>query len=224
MTDSPVQYLLPAFAGAVCGFLSAVPVGPINLTILNEGARRGFTWGLLIGLGATAMEGIYCAVAFAGFAHLFTTPLVKAAMELVSFLFMLYLAQKFIRARALPARSHSEQVVEQRFHPHAAFWTGFVRCLGNPGVFFFWVTVGAALIAHEWMVPTWPSKLACTAGATVGIFVWFLILSYGVARGRHRLSEDKLLRMERWSGVILLLFALYLGVRLVALLAQRHGV
>ena len=73
------------------------------------------------------------------------------------------------------------------------------------------------------MAPTWPSKLAAAAGATLGIFVWFLMLSYGVSLGRHRLSEAKLLRMERWSGVILLLFALYLGLRLVTLLAQRHG-
>jgi threonine/homoserine/homoserine lactone efflux protein len=136
---------------------------------------------------------------------------------------MLYLGLKFMRAKTLPPRSHSEEIIEHRLHPHTAFWTGFIRCLGNPGVLFFWITVGATLIAHEWMAPNWPSKLACATGATLGIFAWFLILSYGVALGRHRLSEEKLLRMERWSGVIILLFALYLGIRLVVLLAQRHG-
>lgn len=216
-------YLWPALAGAVCGFVSAVPVGPINLTILNEGARRGFRWGMLIGLGATLMEAIYCVTAFAGFAQLFTAPLIKAAMELVSFLFMLYLGVKFIRARSLPVRSHTEEVVEHQLHPHTAFWTGFVRCLGNPGVFFFWITVGATLLAHEWMAPVWPSKLACAGGAALGIFVWFLILSYGVSLGRGRLTEEKLVRMERVSGALLLLFALFLGWRLVALLAARHS-
>jgi threonine/homoserine/homoserine lactone efflux protein len=135
---------------------------------------------------------------------------------------MLYLGLNFIRAKALPVRSHSEEVVERQFHPHAAFWIGFVRCLGNPGVFFFWIAIGSTLIAHDWMAPNWPSKLACAAGATVGIFVWFLLLSYGVSLGRGRLTEHKLLQMERWSGVVLLLFALVLGARLVALLARRH--
>lgn len=222
MTDIST-YLWPALAGAVCGFVSAVPVGPINLTILNEGARRGFAWGFLIGLGATLMEAIYCVAAFAGFAQLFTTPLIKGTMELVSFLFMLYLGLRFVRAKALPARSHSEEVIEHKFHPHTAFWIGFIRCLGNPGVFFFWIAIGSTLIAHDWMAPTWPSKLTCAAGATVGIFVWFLLLSYGVSLGRGKLSEGKLLQMERWSGVVLLLFAAVLGARLVALLAQRHG-
>jgi L-lysine exporter family protein LysE/ArgO len=217
------NYVWPACAGAVCGFLSAVPVGPINLTILNEGARRGFAWGLLIGLGATLMETVYCVIAFAGFASLFTAPLIKATMELVSFLFMLYLGLKFLRARSLPARSHSEEVIEKKLHPHAAFWIGFVRCLGNPGVFFFWIAVGASLIAHDWMAPVWPSKLACATGATLGIFIWFLILSYGVSLGRHRLSPEKLLKMEHWSGVLLLLFALVLGARLVLQHARPDG-
>jgi threonine/homoserine/homoserine lactone efflux protein len=214
-------YVWPACAGAVCGFLSAVPVGPINLTILNEGARRGFAWGLLIGLGATLMEALYCVVAFAGFAQLFTHPLIKAAMELVSFLFMLYLGLKFLRARQLPARTPCEQVIEEKLHPHAAFWVGFVRCLGNPGVFFFWIAVGASLIAHEWMAPIWPSKLACALGAAAGIFLWFFILSYGVSLGRHRLTPEKLLRMEHWSGILLLLFAIVLGLRLVVHLSQH---
>jgi arginine exporter protein ArgO len=71
------------------------------------------------------------------------------------------------------------------------------------------------------MAPTWPSKLACTFGAAVGIFVWFVILSYGASLGRGRLSEASLVRVERWSGIVLLLFALFLGIRLIALLADR---
>ena len=49
-------------------FLLSIPVGPINFTIINEGARRGFKWALLIGLGASAMEVVYCTIAFTSFA------------------------------------------------------------------------------------------------------------------------------------------------------------
>ena len=41
--------IMAGLAGFFCALLfSSIPVGPINLTILNEGARRGFLWGLLI--------------------------------------------------------------------------------------------------------------------------------------------------------------------------------
>ena len=47
------SYLVPAFTGFASGFLVSIPVGPINISIVNEGARRGFGWAFLIGLGAT---------------------------------------------------------------------------------------------------------------------------------------------------------------------------
>src|SRR5258705_12595993 len=62
---------LAAITGFISGFLLSVPVGPINLTIMNEGARRGFLWAGLIGLGAVVMEVIYCAIAFTSFSSFF---------------------------------------------------------------------------------------------------------------------------------------------------------
>src|SRR5690349_11531451 len=139
--------LPPILAAGLTGFLSglllSIPVGPINLTILNEGARRGFKWAVLIGLGATAMEVIYCFIAFTGFASFFTRGYVKAAMELFSFVFMLFLGVKFLLAKSIPAATQIETRIEESLHPHSAFMTGFVRVMGNPGVFAFWNVLAA---------------------------------------------------------------------------------
>src|SRR5437899_12487724 len=106
------DYLVAAFAGFGFGFLASIPVGPINVSIVNEGARRGFRWAFLIGLGATIMEVIYCAFAFAGFTHLFDSRLVKATMELVSFLLMLFLGVKYLITHSLTARPPSVESFE----------------------------------------------------------------------------------------------------------------
>src|SRR5260221_6994525 len=95
--------VLAGLTGFLSGLLLSIPVGPVNLTIINEGARRGFKWAALIGLGATVMEVIYCAIAFTGFASFFTQGYVKAAMELFSFVFMLFLGVKFLLAKSIPA-------------------------------------------------------------------------------------------------------------------------
>src|SRR5207302_7366818 len=96
---SPI--LLAALTGFISGLLLSIPVGPINLTIMNEGARRGFFWAVLIGLGATAGEVIYCFVSFTGFASFFEKGYIKAAMELCSFVFMLYLGIKFLMTKSV---------------------------------------------------------------------------------------------------------------------------
>jgi len=48
--------------GAWWGLYFVHPGGPINLTIMNEGARRGFKHAALVGLGASTMEIIYCSM------------------------------------------------------------------------------------------------------------------------------------------------------------------
>ena len=40
--QSPARILIAGLTGFLSGLLLSIPVGPINLTIMNEGARRGF--------------------------------------------------------------------------------------------------------------------------------------------------------------------------------------
>src|SRR5213594_1985295 len=198
--------VLSALTGFVSGFLLSVPIGPINLTILNEGARRGFKWALLIGLGAVVMEMIYCAIAFTAFASFFAHGYVKASMELFSFVFMLFLGVKFLLARSIPV-SRIELQIEEKLHPHSAFMTGFVRVMGNPGVLVFWIIFAANFISRGWVKPNNVSKFSCITGVAAGTGVWFLGLSWAVSLGHKRFTERTLLRMEHFSGLGLLVFA-----------------
>jgi threonine/homoserine/homoserine lactone efflux protein len=213
---------LAAAAGFLSGLIVSVPVGPVNLTIMNEGARRGFRCALLIGLGATLMEVIYCAIAFTGSASLFGNRIVRAAMELSSFVFMLYLGVRFLAAKSIPATHKIEERIEEKLHPHSAFMIGFVRVMGNPGVLLFWILVAANFVSREWVTPDRQGKLACVSGVAGGVGVWFIGLSYAASLGHRKLSEKTLLRMEHYSGVALLLLALVHGGRIVWQLAHHR--
>ena len=92
---------------------------------------------------------------------------------------------------------------------------GFVRVMANPGVLVFWIILAASFISHEWVEPTLQGKLACVAGVALGTALWFVGLSYFISRLHGRISEKALLRMERISGVALLIFGLGQGVRIV---------
>lgn len=228
MQDVP-PILIAAITGFIAGVLLSIPVGPINLTIMNEGARRGFKWALLIGLGATLMEVIYCFVAFTSFASFFTRGYVKAAMELFSFVFMLFLGIKFLAAKSVQApvrlgaaAERFEERLGERLHPHSAFMTGFVRVMGNVGVLVFWIILAASFISREWVTPDWPGKLACVAGVALGTGGWFVGLSWIVSLGHGRLSEKTLLRMERGSGIGLLVLALIHGGMIIRQMGREH--
>jgi threonine/homoserine/homoserine lactone efflux protein len=213
--------LVAALTGLFSGFLLSVPVGPVNLTIMNEGARRGLVWALMIGFGAVTMEVIYCALAFTGFASLFTGKDINRVMELGSFVFMLYLGIRFLRVRTVSMPSGVEEQINTKFNPHAAFAIGFVRVMANPGVFAFWIVLAVKFITGGWVQPTWPGKLSCVAGVAGGTSVWFSGLSYAVSRGHGKFTEEKLLRMEHFSGFCLLAVALIHGVFMVWRMAEH---
>ena len=112
--------------------------------------------------------------------------------------------------------------MEERFHPHTAFWTGFVRVLGNPGILLLWITVTAILLSRDWLTDTWPCKRCFVGGVASGALLWFSLLGWGVTRHRDSISPGALRRLSQVSGLLLLAVAVGVGVRLIGLLAARQ--
>jgi threonine/homoserine/homoserine lactone efflux protein len=215
-------FLLAALTGFLSGFILSVPVGPVNVTIINEGARRGLLWAMLIGFGASIMEVIYCALAFTGFASFFNGTVVKAAMELISFIFMLYLGIRFFNACSVPMPARMEAKFNQRINPHSAFAIGFVRVMGNPGVLLGWIVLAANFKSRDWVGASVGDVCWCVAGVGAGTSIWFSGLSYAVSRGHGKFTEKTLLRMQHGSGVAMLLLALAQGAHIVVVMVRHQ--
>ena len=235
MTET-AHIFLAAFAGFVSALLfSSIPVGPVNLTIINEGAQRGFKWAILIGLGASTMEAIYCSVAFAGFSSFFDRHLVEAAMKVFTFVFLLFLGTRFLAAKKVAATtqfgSKAEKLegrIEEKLRPHSAFAIGFVRVMGNVGVLLTWLIIAAYLMSHEayftdddWVADKFAAKAACVLGVALGTSLWFCILSFGMSRRHGRFGEKTLLRMQHFSGLCLIVVGTFDGLHIAWQLA-RH--
>ena len=212
---------LDAGLGVLAGFITSALGGPINVTIVNESARSGFLRAFLIAAGAVLMETIYCVVAFAGFSSLFLSHTVQAVMQLTSFVLVLWLGLKYLLAGHVPGEGRVERMVEKRLNPHTAFWIGFVRVLANPGVLLLWLGITASLLSHGALDPTWASKGVFCAGVAASGLVWFAGVSAAVARGKGRFSVKLLRTISQASGIVLLITAVVIAVRLVHLLAKR---
>jgi threonine/homoserine/homoserine lactone efflux protein len=219
----PSTILVAALTGLVSGLLLSMPIGPVNLSIINEGACHGFFRGMLVGLGASAMELIYCTIAFTGFSSFFDDRMVKASMEVFSFAFLLFLGMKFLATKTVPTAGRIETRFGEKLHPHSAFMTGFVRVLGNLGVLLFWIVLAANFMSHDWVADAFVAKGACIGGVALGTNLWFCVLSYGVSRGHGRFSENTLVRMQHISGLCLIVVGLFDGGHIVWQLA-RHKI
>jgi threonine/homoserine/homoserine lactone efflux protein len=225
--------------GFLIGLLLSMPVGPVNLTIINNAAQRGFKYAFLIGLGAATMDVIYCTIAFTSFSSFFYIRMVKTSMEVFTFVFMLFLGMKFLSAKTVAAptnlgtaASRIEKRIDEKLHPHSAYMIGFTRVLGNMNVLLFWIVAAAYFMSHEayfttheWVEDTVAAKVAFITGVGLGASTFFCALSYVVARrGYERFNEHTLVIMQRISGFFLLGLGLYSGGHLAWQLAHlaRH--
>jgi threonine/homoserine/homoserine lactone efflux protein len=215
--------LLSWCVGLLSGFLISIPVGPINITIINDGARKGFLNAWLIGLGAMTMDVIYCGIGFAGFTPVFHSREVRAAMELGSFLLVFILGLKYLLAKPVVADDLAPSQIEKKFHPHSSFAIGFVRVLGNPAVLLFWITMAATFTSRHWVDErSFESKALCILGIGLGASVWFLWLSYAVTKLHRRFSSRTMVRLSQCSGASLLCLSVIIGYRIVELLAIKR--
>ena len=219
---SPFEYAIAIIAGAITGFICAVPVGPINVAIMEEGIQSGRKRAFIIAIGALLMEMIYCVIAFSGFASLFNDKTILATVELISFLAVTFFGIKYLMIDDVTVQGKRAKVVEQRLSPHTAFWTGFVRVLVNPNVLLFWIMISAVLLSNQTIQPAWQSRMSCVIGAGIGIGGWFTLLVIGSARVKNRFSDKTLVKFSQISGILLLILAIVIAVRLINTIAQTN--
>jgi threonine/homoserine/homoserine lactone efflux protein len=220
---------LSAMSGGGFAVAFSLLPGPINLTILNEGAQRGFLWAFFIGLGAAVMDAIYCSISFTGLSQFFDHGFVQAFLQVMSFVFLLFLGFKFLLAQtlAVPTKldSASEKLearLEQKIHPHSAFATGFVRVAANLGVLVAWVVLSANLMTHGLVADSLLARAACVAGVFAGTTLWFLVFSFGVSRGHGKFGAQTLLRLQHISGLCLIGTAVFEGAKIALDLAKHR--
>lgn len=236
-----MSIFIAAPTGFFIGLLLSMPVGPVNLTIINGAAQKGFKYAMLIGLGAATMDVIYCTIAFTSFSSFFYLRIVRTSMQVFTFVFMLLLGLKFLSAKTVTAPTHLgaaasriEKRIDEKLHPHSAYMIGFTRVLGNMGVLLFWIVAAAYFMSHEayftsheWVEDTVAAKAAFIGGVALGACSFFCVLSYIVARRGHgRFNEQTLVRMQHISGFCLLALGLYEGGHIAWQLAHlaRHRI
>lgn len=204
-------------AGGVCGFVVSVPVGPVNLAVINNALQKGFLSAFLAGLGAILAETIYAGVMLAGHSTMLDKPAVALTMRAVAVVVIAGVGIRSLltKPEQLEARStaQTERVVERWHHPRS-FLLGFLLTISNVVLVLLWATIAALLFAREWVLPEWPSRWACLAGVFAGGTGWFCLLAFFVSRAHRRVSPRALTMLARGCGVIFLIFAALLAYRL----------
>jgi threonine/homoserine/homoserine lactone efflux protein len=176
-----VELLAAAALGLGLGVVTGLPLGVVNVAIVEAAlaGRRGFAIGL--GLGGALADGVHAALAFAGTGQLVTAhPAAMRVLAVVAAALICGYAVAVWRGRA-PGTGGRHTPHE---HGHAlgpghgrvplpAITTGAMLTLPNPGALAAWVAVAAA----AWPDASLVEASVLAAGVGTGSAAWFTVLA-----------------------------------------------
>ncbi|HEY4175344.1 MAG TPA: LysE family transporter [Kofleriaceae bacterium] len=160
-------------AGALTGAISGMPLGVVNVAIVDAALAQENRYALGLGIGGALADTVHASLAFLGLATLITKrPELERILALVAGAVILVFA-------ILSWRRHRERSTKTYEHPTVlrGLASGISITLPNPAALAAWVAVASAVPAGST-----DTAIAAAVGAGIGSVAWFILLGNLVGR------------------------------------------
>jgi len=189
------------FEGFLLGIGAAVPLGPINILIMNT-ALRNYKSSVFIGLGAMSADTIYLLLILLGMATFFNQPYVENMLGVLGSIFLLYLAYIIFKNRNNILDTNKQPSLSKSLIK--SYLQGFTLTFINPYTVSFWLSI-AGYTAHKELEP-----VITILGMLCALFLWITLMPYIVYRSKHKISQNISYSFSIFSSIILFGFGLSL--------------
>jgi threonine/homoserine/homoserine lactone efflux protein len=199
--------------GVLAGALTGVPIGPVNVAVIDAAYRHTLRRAIAVGFGGACADCLY-----AGLGVLGVTPVLRTYPSIPPILYavsgVVLLVYGFLTARSQPVQpAHPTDTS----HPNAAsreIWQGFTvgaaLIVLNPAAIVTWVVIMGSMIPEASPL----HGVTCAVGVFCGSFGWFTLVAYLTNKGKHVLG-DKAAWIPRVVGILLMVYAVYLLAKAV---------
>lgn len=196
--------MLASFSeGFLLGLGAAIPLGPINILIMNN-ALKSYKAGVALGFGAMSADIFYLSLILAGFIKFFNNPNILNIIGVLGSSFLLYLAYDIYKNRAKKIELYTHTVPIKNLSK--IYIQGLLLTLLNPYTIVFWF--GIAGYAATKNLNTGFTIL----GMISAITLWTTLMPYLVHRTKHKISQRVSTYLSIFSSLILFGFSLSLFI------------
>lgn len=205
--------------GVLAGSLTGVPIGPVNVAVIDASYRHTMRRAIGVALGGATADALYAALGIVGVTPVLNNyPSVPPILYAVSGVVLMVYG--FLTARSQPVTpavpdagtsTPSQVEIVNRKELSQGIKLGAALIVLNPAAMVTWVVIIGQLL------PTIENNyegIACAIGVFVGSFGWFSLVAYLTHKGKHVLG-DKAAWIPRLVGVALMVYAVYLIAKAV---------
>lgn len=193
--------------GILVGLVFGVPAGAIGALTIQRTMERGFWSGFVTGLGSSAADMLYACIGVFGITIISDFLLThQTAISLIGSVFILLLGIAIFR------KEGKVQNEEKTINKYPAFFaSSFAIGIMNPATILSFIVAfssfGIAVISSA------AQGAQLIAGILIGTGSWWAALSGLVCLFQSRITDGIYQKLNRVLGCLMMVFAIYIGVR-----------
>ena len=181
--------------GILLGLGVAIPIGPLNILIMNY-SLSSFGRGFALGMGAMSADILYFVLLSLGVLVVFDNPWIFKSIAIFGAIFLLYMAWAcYKNASKMLAKISCTERGESLL---ACYLKGLGLNSINPFIVGFWLSLSSVVVSSaNWMI--------AALGVLLALFAWVLGLSLATSLAR-RIISAKVARIFSYVSAVLMLF------------------
>ncbi len=168
---------------------------------------------LMIGAGSAVMDVIYCSAAVFGVGSLISHPSLVLTFRISTFLIFFIYGIKTTFGKLPEAHFQPNEEDAPGFKRY--FLLGMALYFSNPSFIAYWITIAGMVHGYNIIQATMIDNALFALGTGVGVTAWFFTLVELVEKQKVKFEIDRIRKITRFFGLILLIVSSVLGYNLV---------
>lgn len=192
--------------GAAIGALTGVPIGPVNVAVIDAAYRHNLRRAIAVGFGGAIADALYAALGIMGVGPILEEhPGVPPILYGVSGIVLVIYGALTIRSQPVnTAVDPAKEPKSDGQHLLAGFTLGVALIVLNPAAIVTWVVIVGSFMAGV----TQTQAFGAVIGIGIGSFMWFTFVAYLADHGKRLLGE-KAIWITRVVGILLVGYGVY---------------
>ncbi len=197
--------------GCIIGYLTTIPIGPINLAVVMKALRNHTAQAMMIGIGSALMDIIYCGAAVFGVGSLISNPTLDLIFRVSTFgIFFIYgVKTTFGKLPETHFQPNEDETQAPGFKRY--FVLGMAMYFSNPSFLAYWITIAGIVHGYRVIESNVFNNAMFAVGTGAGVILWFFTLVELVERQKVKFEIDRIRKVTRFFGLLLLIVSGVLG-------------
>lgn len=202
--------MIALILGFIIGFVMCIPVGPINVWVVNTLLKHNFRSAFSIAIGGSTMDFVYFLIILTGLSLVTFSHKTSLILKIVGVVFLFLFGLK-----DLLTKNQVFELIEddKKKNPKASsfFLLGVLIYTSNPTLIA--TMSGLAAVIKSWHVFDYNflNYFLLSLGLGIGSVTWFFFLLKMVQRYQNRIPQKFFTYFSRTSGGLIVFFSLIMA-------------